>query len=540
MNEVETSTVARRLQSWPYLKQRIPSGLVIHGYQIESVAKVIHQLDANAILADEVGLGKTIEAGLIISELKARGAIDRVLVLVPAGLITQWIGELGQKFGFEAMRSPKDQGWLWVLSIDTAKRPPLSVQLQYVEWDLVIVDEAHHLKNAETQNYQLVAGLKRRHLLLLTATPMENQLNELYILVNLVKPGYFGSYLKFYRQFILDKRTPKNARELRKLLAQVMVRNQRQEVGLNLPPRQVMLWPIRLSGPEQELYHALTAALKIEYRNRLGNPDKTLLPLILMQRELCSSPRALLSTLARQDWLGAERDRLLGLAASIQRPEKVRQVVQWVQASAERTLIFTEYRGTQDTLVEALSEAGVEAECFHGGIQARDRDTLIDWFQSGESRVLVSTEAGGQGLNMQFCHRLLNFDLPWNPMRIEQRIGRLHRIGQRHPVEIFNLYSIGTIEEDILRLLHEKIDLFRHVIGELDVILRHLQRRGSLEHRLLDIFFWEDDHDQVVNRLDQLGREFHAARDRFRWPEGAPPEGDDGEIRRPTVHVEYF
>ncbi len=526
--------MAHWLQCWPYLKQRIPSGLVIHRYQIESVAKVIHQLDANAILADEVGLGKTIEAGLIISELKARGAIDRVLILVPAGLITQWISELQQKFGFEAMRSPKDQGWLWVLSIDAAKRPPLCVQLQYVEWDLVIVDEAHHLKNAETQNHQLVSGLKRRHLLLLTATPMENQLNELYILVNLVKPGYFGSYLKFYRQFILDKRTPKNAEELRKLLAQVMVRNQRHAVGLSLPPREVTLWPIRLSGPEQELYRGLTAALRTEYRSRLGNRDQTLLPLILMQRELCSSPRALLPTLARQEWLGAERDRLLALAASIERPEKVRQVVQWVKPSAERTLIFTEYRGTQDTLVEALWEAGIEAERFHGGIRPRERDALIDWFQTAKPRVLVSTEAGGQGLNLQFCHRLLNFDLPWNPMRIEQRIGRLHRMGQQHPVEIFNLYSIGTIEEDILRLLHEKIDLFRHVIGELDVILRHLQRHGSLEHRLLDIFFWEDDHAHVEERLDQLGREFHVARDRFRWPDRAADEGPDAETEVPV------
>ncbi len=508
------------LQCWPALKNQVNSGLTFHDYQLQGVAKIVHELDANAILADEVGLGKTIEAGLIISELKARGLVDRVLILVPAGLITQWIHELGQKFGFEAMRSPKDQGWLWVISIDTAKRPPLAQQLQFVQWDLVIVDEAHHLKNASTQNYQLVAGLRRKHLLLLTATPMENHLNELYILVNLVKPGYFGSYLKFYRQFILDKRTPKNAAALRQLLSQVMVRNQRQEVGLDLPPREVSLWPVQLSSAERSLYDALTHALKQEYRTRMRQPNSTVLPLILMQRELCSSPQALIPTLTRQEWLGRERDSLLELATSIRNPEKIRSVVDFITVEKQRTLIFTEYRGSQDALAQSLKKAGIEVASFHGGIRPRERDGLIEWFRSGDARVLVATEAGGQGLNLQFCHRLINFDLPWNPMRIEQRIGRIHRIGQEHPVEIYNLFSLSTVEEDILRLLHEKIDLFRRVIGELDVILRHLQRRGSLEHRLLDILFSDDDRAQVVARLNQLGNEFLSNQERLAWPEG--------------------
>ena len=518
------------LQCWPTLKQYTGSGLALHDYQLASVVRVVHELDANAILADEVGLGKTIEAGLIVSELKARGMVDRVLILVPAGLVTQWIEELGKKFGFEAMRSPKDQGWLWVLSIDTAKRPPLSTQLQYVEWDLVIVDEAHHLKNAATQNYQLVAGLRRKHLLLLTATPMENHLNELYSLVNLVRPGYFGSYLKFYRQFILDKHTPKNAQALRNLLSQVMVRNQRHHVGLTLPPREVSLWPIELSSDERELYTSLTDAIKREYRNRMGLADTNVLPLILMQRELCSSPKALIPTLARQEWLGQERDAVLLLAKSIKRPQKISNMVEFIGQSRQRTLIFTEYRASQDALAEALRSAGIEAETFHGDVSARQRDGLIEWFRQGEERVLISTEAGGQGLNLQFCHRLINFDLPWNPMRIEQRIGRIHRIGQSHPVEIYNLFSLGTVEEDVLRLLHEKIDLFRRVIGELDVILRHIKRRGSIEQRLLDILFGEDDREQIERRLDQLGSEFLAASARLRWPQ-APDASEDSGVR---------
>lgn len=512
----EAFALAQQLVAWTSLSRFVSEGLDLHAYQVESVLKVVNQLEGRAILADEVGLGKTIEAGLVAAELKARGLVENVLILVPAGLQTQWVEELGAKFGWTAMRGPRDPGWLWVLSIDTAKRPPLSLQLQCVEWDLVIVDEAHHLKNSRTQNYQLVEGLKCRHLLLLTATPMENQLTELYSLVNLVKPGLFGPYLRFYRQFILDKRTPKNAAELRQLLSQVMVRNQRQEVGISFPQREVTLVPLALGGSERALYDEITHALKTEYRHRVGQ-DQIVLPLLMLQRELCSSPRALLPTLRSARWIGDGLSGLVALAESIGTTAKMRAVRDLARHVNDRMLVFTEYRGTQDALVEYLHQEGFQAEAFHGGLRPRERDQLVEWFRGGR-RILVSTEAGGQGINLQFCHIVVNYDLPWNPMRIEQRIGRVHRIGQTHPVEIYNLFALETVEEDILRLLHEKIDLFRTVIGELDVILRHIEKRGSLEKRLIDIFFWEDDQTHVMARLEQLGNEFVAARRRLSWP----------------------
>lgn len=514
--EPEALALARQLTAWPDIAPHVEAGLDLHAYQVESVLKVVDGLEGRAILADEVGLGKTIEAGLAAAELRARGLVENVLILVPAGLQTQWVEELMAKFGWAAQRGPRDRGWLWVLSIDTAKRPPLLHQLQWVDWDLVIVDEAHHLKNTRTQNYQLVEGLKCRHLLLLTATPMENQLTELYALVNLVKPGLFGPYLRFYRQFILDKRTPKNAAELRHLLSQVMVRNMRQEVGIAFPHREVTLVPLSLGGAERSLYEAISHALRTEYRQRIG-ADQTVLPLLILQRELCSSPRALLPTLRSSNWIGEGLDGLVALAESIGTTAKMRAVRDLARHIQDRMLIFTEYRGTQEALVEFLRSEGFEAEAFHGGLRTRDRDQLVEWFREGR-RILVSTEAGGQGINLQFCHVVVNFDLPWNPMRIEQRIGRVHRIGQTHPVQIYNLFATETVEEDILRLLHEKIDLFRTVIGELDVILRHIEKRGSLEKRLIDIFFWEDDPDRVMARLDQLGNEFLAARRRLSWP----------------------
>ncbi len=519
--------MARQLTAWPELAPHVEAGLDLHAYQVESVLKVVNQLEGRAILADEVGLGKTIEAGLVAAELKARGLVGNVLILVPAGLQTQWVEELEGKFGWQAQKGPRDRGWLWVLSIDTAKRPPLLQQLQYVEWDLVIVDEAHHLKNTRTQNYQLVEGLKCRHLLLLTATPMENQLTELYSLVNLVKPGLFGPYLRFYRQFILDKRTPKNAEELRQLLAQVMVRNQRQAVGIEFPHREVTLVPLALGGAERALYDEITHALRAEYRQRVG-ADQTVLPLLILQRELCSSPRALLPTLRQSQWIGPGLSGLVSLAESIGITAKMRAVRDLARHLNDRMLIFTEYRGTQEALVEHLAAEGFEAAAFHGGLRTRDRDALVEWFREGR-RILVSTEAGGQGINLQFCHVVVNFDLPWNPMRIEQRIGRVHRIGQTQPVEIYNLFAAETVEEDILRLLHEKIDLFRTVIGELDVILRHIERRGSLEKRLIDIFFWEDDREGIMARLDQLGNEFLAARRRLSWPSREDDRQESGQ-----------
>ncbi len=508
--------LAAHLECWPEVEPFLAEGLQLHRYQIDSVLTVVNRLEGRAILADEVGLGKTIEAGLIIAELKAKKLVNHVLILVPAGLVSQWVHELKNKFGWRTWNSAREKGWLWVFSIDKAKKPPLYQQLQYVNWDLVIVDEAHHLKHTETLNYRLVEGLKSRFLVLLTATPMENELNELYTLVNLVKPGLFGSYLRFYRQFILEKRTPKNARGLKKLLAKVMVRNRRQEIGLELPPREVTLLPIVLSKNERRLYDSLTRALKEEYRHRLQG-NQTILPLITLQRELCSSPQALIPTLERSSWLGSGQEEFIKLAGSITLTSKIRALINLIRIRSGHVLVFTEYRETQKALVNALGEADIAAQMFHGGLSQKDRDTMITWFREGD-HVLVSTEAGGQGLNLQFCHQLINFDLPWNPMRIEQRIGRVHRMGQKYPVEIYNLFTMDTIEENILHLLHEKIDLFRHVIGELDVILRHLERRGTLEKRLLDIFFWEDDRTVIEERMDALGEEFMAARRRMAWP----------------------
>ncbi|CAB1128704.1 Uncharacterized ATP-dependent helicase YqhH [Candidatus Hydrogenisulfobacillus filiaventi] len=515
---------ARELASWPLLEAET-GRLDLHRYQLITLMRAVHRLQGRAILADEVGLGKTVETGLILQELRARGLVRYALILVPAGLKSQWQAELAARFGWTAGEDARQPGWLWVLSLAAAKRSPLREQLAAVPWDLVAVDEAHQLKNPRTFNHALVRTLTARYLLLITATPLENRLEELYALVDLVRPGLFGSYLAFYRRFILAPRTPRTREELRTLLDQVLVRHRREETGLALPPREVVLWPIRPDPAETALYHRLEALVRAEYRRRRDSRG-TVLPLLTLERELCSSPAALAPTLRASSWLGPQGGELAAAAAALEETAKARATLEVIRHADGQVLVFTGFRGTQEWLVRFLTARGVEAAAFHGGLSAAERDRLLAWFRQG-GRVLVSTEAGGQGLNLQFCHHLVNFDLPWNPMRIEQRIGRVHRVGQVHPVQIYNLFAAGTLEEDILYLLHDKIDLFRQVIGELDVILRHLERRGSLESRLLDILAGEEDRAEVRRRLDALAREFAAARRRI---EGltAPASGAAG------------
>ena len=156
MSKAEPSLdhLTAHLECWPKIEQHLADGLTLHRYQIDSVLTVVNRLEGRAILADEVGLGKTIEAGLVAQELRAKGLVNQVLILVPAGLVSQWIHELRNKFGWRTCDSARDKGWLWVFSIDKAKKSPLYQQLQYVNWDLVIVDEAHHLKHTDTLNYR--------------------------------------------------------------------------------------------------------------------------------------------------------------------------------------------------------------------------------------------------------------------------------------------------------------------------------------------------------------------------------------------------
>lgn len=324
-----------------------------------------------------------------------------------------------------------------------------------------MVDEAHKLKNHQTRNFGLVRDLHKHFLILISATPLQNDLNELYNLVSLVRPDLFGSYRIFARQFMVDKRTPKNPEQLRELLSRVMVRNRRRDLEIYFPRRHVSMIPLELSPDEAALYRSVTDAVRHEYRRRLDQ-KASILPLLTLQREVCSSSFALRDTLLRMEsgWLGERMQHLFQLAWSIRDNRKALVVEDLLPRIDGKAIIFTEFRATQEYLARRLREQGFSVILFHGGLGPQEKAQAIEHFRRSH-QVLVSTECGGQGLNLQFCRHIINYDLPWNPMRVEQRIGRVHRLGQTDDVQIYNLYARNTIEEHILWLLHTKIDLFR-------------------------------------------------------------------------------
>src|SRR5690606_31938927 len=229
--------------------------LQLYAHQRTAVVRVLRDMRGRAILADEVGLGKTIEAGVIVKEYMVRGLARKVLVLAPASLLTQWQQELNEKLGIPARINRSEHNWdRWdciITSLDTARRPPHADRIQAVAWDVVIVDEAHRLKNRHTVSWRFVDGLRKKYLLLLTATPIQNDLTELYSLFTLLKPGLLRTYSAFRREFMLDRRAAKHPLHLRERLREVMVRSTRRDALLRLPRRVVETVSIPLSGPEQ-------------------------------------------------------------------------------------------------------------------------------------------------------------------------------------------------------------------------------------------------------------------------------------------------
>ncbi|MFC4100101.1 DEAD/DEAH box helicase [Paenibacillus xanthanilyticus] len=483
-------------------------------HQISTARKVLHEMSGRAILADEVGLGKTIEAGLILKEYMVRGLVSRVLILVPASLVLQWVRELNQKFGIPAIAQKKEHSWqndVVVASIDTAKRDPHRDILLGQDYDLLIIDEAHKLKNKKTTNYQFVNQLRKKYCLLLTATPVQNDLDELYNLITLLKPGQLGGQSEFSANFVVDKRVPKNEDRLQEALSSVMVRNRRGDGGIQFTKRIVKNIPLPLSTEEQALYDAVTGFVRDRY-NESGGDWSSMLALVTLQREVCSSRDAVFLTLvnlfkktAEDSPIRAKIWELVEFIRNIQANSKAEKAMELIREMNDKVIIFTEYRATQEYLLNYFRQHNLVAVPYRGGMNRGKKDWMMDLFR-GRAQVLIATEAGGEGINLQFCHHIINFDLPWNPMRVEQRIGRVHRLGQKNDVKIYNLCTLGTIEEHIVELLHEKINLFELVIGGLDHILERFEKEDqTLEQRLSKAMLEAGNTQELRSRIQDLG-----------------------------------
>ncbi|MGN7170710.1 DEAD/DEAH box helicase [Paenibacillus cellulositrophicus] len=483
-------------------------------HQIDTARRVLFEMSGRAILADEVGLGKTIEAGLILKEYMVRGLVSKVLILVPASLVLQWVRELNSKFGIPAVAQKKAYSWhsdVVVASMDTAKREPHKDMLMEQEYDMLIIDEAHKLKNKKTTNYQFIQKLRKKYCLLLTATPVQNDMSELFNLITLLKPGQLGRQGDFAANFVVGKRQAKNEDQLRDELAKVMIRNRRGEGPVQFTKRTVRNVSLQLSPEEQALYDGVTSFVKNQYKASGGNLS-SMLSLVTLQREVCSSRDAVFLTLVNlskkipdDSPLTAEVWELVNAIRNIKANTKAEKTIELIKDMNEKVIVFTEYRATQEYLLQYFQKHGLSCVPYRGGMNRGKKDWMMDLFR-GRAQVMIATEAGGEGINLQFCHHMINFDLPWNPMRVEQRIGRVHRLGQQNDVKIYNLSTTGTIEEHILNLLHEKINMFETVIGGLDVILERFEKKESFEKSLYKLFLESESDEEIRNKVSSLGQ----------------------------------
>jgi len=508
--------------------------------------RALRDLGGCALLADETGLGKTIEAALILKELLIRGLARTVLIVVPASLSLQWQSELAEKLEVEArvVRHPRDmvgEPPVVIVTYSALRGEGVGRLIREQPWDILICDEAHYLKNRSTKQYKAVNRIQKKYALLLSATPFHNKLLELKNLLDILKPGIFGSTRAFNKQYVdsKDPRKPINVHHLKNLLSEVMIRNRRSQVLVQLPPRKACIYHLELGEEERDLYDSVSRFISEEVKHLLGahrplTPQRLgrlagkrgarlsqrayshVLALISLQRESCSSPEALRKTLLKMSEdeghpeavrtkLRALADRAGALGAS----RKSQALVEILESFEGKLLVFCEYRATLDSLVALVRSKGHETVAFHGGLTAKAKRRVLERFRD-EARVMVTSRAGGEGLNIQFCQNMVNYDLPWNPMAVEQRIGRLHRLGQKHEVCVINLSVKDTIEARVLELLTHKIRLFTTVIGEIDLILGSLGETKSFEQLLQDSWIegqLEQDKKPVFSGLsERLGQ----------------------------------
>ena len=503
-------------------------GFTPFGYQKQTAQTVLRRMRGRAILADEVGLGKTIEASLVLAELRLRGLADRVLVLTPAGLVDQWREELERKFALPTVIA-NGKGWaeqgtgpgadrpVVLASIASARRAPLKSLLTGQSWDLVIADEAHRLRNPRSASGKLARTLRARYLLLLTATPVENRLQDLYELISLVSPGLLGTPAQFKARHVgsgtatgaAAGAAPAAARDLDGLRArtrEVMVRHRRSEVEVLLPQRLAETVLVPPSAEEADLYTAIVTRIRAEAKTSSASQ---LLTMRGLTRLAGSSPQAAAPTLAKVGWQDLA-DQAAGVTGSTKADAVLERVLRHT-ARGEKVLVFTAFRKTLQSLADRFGDAGVNAAVYHGSLSRREKEAAVASFREAVP-VLLSTESAGEGRNLQFCHVMINVDLPWNPMQIEQRLGRLHRIGQEQDVVLTNLVAQGTIEQRILHILESKINLFELVVGELDMILGRVDEDFDFEASVFDAFTGSADDAEFEGRLEKLGQQLVGAR----------------------------
>lgn len=517
-------------------------------HQIQALSRAMSGDRVRYLLADEVGLGKTIEAGLIMKELKIRGLVRRTLVVAPAGLVMQWVQEMRTHFdedfravvpgSFGAIRQITgldEQENIWqlhdqvVCSLDSVK--PIESRRGWTReqtarynrerfedlvtagWDLIIIDEAHRLGGSSEQvsRYQLGEALAQAspYLLLLSATPHQGKTDAFRRLMSFLDTDAF----------------PDDSSVRQDSVAPYVIRTEKRraittEGGPLFKPRDVRLLPVEWvhdHAEQKALYEAVTEYVREGYNQAIKEKQTAVgFLMILMQRLISSSTRAIRTALERRlealdlpegqlslfgediamEWSSLESDdqleavlksRLKGLRNERAEVELLLSAARRCEAGGPdakaralfdllhqlereendpelKVLVFTEFVPTQQMLREFLGERGYSVVALNGSMDMDQRRGAQRAFAE-EARILVSTEAGGEGLNLQFCHVVVNFDLPWNPMRLEQRIGRVDRIGQKHVVRAFNFALGNTVELRVREVLEQKLQRILEEFG---------------------------------------------------------------------------
>ncbi len=513
--KIKSDVVVNGLICYDLVKKNLSYDLP---YQREGALKLIKDLNSTALLADEVGLGKTITAGFVLKEGIVRGFINKCLILTPPSLVTQWVQELRDKFdlNFHIIESVDD--WnkydFCIASIDRVKIfDKKKLQFKHkgaheISWDLVIVDEAHKLKEKNTVRWRFVDRLQKRRFLLLTATPFQNDLLELYNLLHLLKKGHLGTLREFRTKFLYkgNKRHPMNPLELKRRLDEVMIRRRRDETGIEYKKRIPKIIPVELSVEERMIYDNTVRLLKESYFRADGNEINGHLIIYALLPKVTSSSRSAIESL--QGIVGNEKyhegtreiaQGILDDYKKLKKDSKIEKLLEIIDEIKERgngklekVLIYTKHPTTLRYIVERLEPYNLKIIEFLGGLTREEKAFRIDEFKKGETDILISTDTGAEGLNFQFCRNLINYDLPWNPMSVEQRIGRLDRIGQKRDMYIYSLATKGTMEENVVDLIINKMCCVGLVIGELPIILFNLgldgDGRSKIEDRLMSSF----------------------------------------------------
>ncbi len=526
-------------------------GVKHYWYQVETASNVLKRFRGRVLLADEVGLGKTIEAGMLIKEYLLRGLARKVLVLTPPSLVSQWQEEMTEKFDLpfvtpehEDFREDGERFWveqdLVIASINTAKSQRHFDVITAIDYDLVVVDEAHYLRNKHTLNHRLVGAIRKRFIFLLSATPVQNNLLELYNLITLLQPGLLSTEAAFKKEYVKrgNLRQPNNPEKLRRLLREVMIRNTRSMVDVKLPKRFATTFYVPPMEEEKETYEDLSVCIRLLHE---ATTAPELFTVRNLQMAAGSSPFALkesinhlLTRLSTGGINGPVREMFAEIErklSDVKTTSKGRQLLSLLQQNQEKKLVFVRSLQTLEYLAGLLRDSGYPFAVFSGAMTAKEKDAAVEAFR-GDVPILLSTDTGGEGRNIQFCNTLINYDLPWNPMRLEQRIGRIHRIGQERDVFIFNLCLQGSIEDYMMRILDDKINMFELVIGEIDTILGNLETDRDFSRLILDVWLSSGTAEERRANFARLGDEILAAKKAYEKTKTLDEAifGDDYEV----------